>query len=109
MSLGVRLRIGYVNAAVIVGACQQMLGIARRDGHRRLVLPLQIRVAAGKVRSRNHVYVLSWDLSPKAGAEQHKASYRKKDTICGGHRYSLLFPRRSWIGTRAVGEFDSEN
>ena len=44
-------RLLEIDGAVVVGAGKQMAGVARRQGERRLVLPLQERVADDRRRA----------------------------------------------------------
>ena len=51
-----------VDRAVIVRSAKQVQGVARRCGERRLVLPLQVRIAVGPLVARDHVDVASGNL-----------------------------------------------
>ncbi len=51
---------GHVDRAVIVGSADKVEGIERRDGDRRLILPLEPGIAVGQSHARYHV-----DVSPR--------------------------------------------
>ncbi len=63
---------GEVHGPVVVRSGDEVEQVPRGDGQRRLVLPLEERVASRPLRARDHVDVLSRHLRPEGrGDEKH--------------------------------------
>jgi hypothetical protein len=59
---------GQIDGPVVIAAADQVQRIAGRGCQRRLVLPLQERVATGPIRTRDHVDVAARDLRQQGRA-----------------------------------------